>query len=512
MRLIIFLAFFTLFSFIISAQNGVSNWKKVAFDKTKDDSVRLKAIYELAFHFKEAIEYDSVIYYLDYGLSIAEKNKALSNNALELELRKGWVYIHQSRFYDAIESTRKLIERSKAVQNDDYISKGYLNLSSTYSLLEEYEEAQKYMDSLLELIKTLDVSNQVEVYGLQGQINIGKKNYKEALKNLFYAKNKTKTLNVYSAPIDLTLGECYLELNMLDSALFYAQTAYNKEIELSDKADAAILFAEILVRKNENDKGVGLLVESINLSKQLGDYYNLKEASHALLSLKDHLDGKIDLVELYEIYAEALDKTSAEEKTKEFYKNEYKRKVIEDEAKAKELRLISQFKQREEQKRMQTAQERKQIIIIVIFSFVLIGLFFIYRSRVKTAKHQLNLSLKEVEILKQKIAGRNFLENKSNVNSNNIILDRNAIESKCNSSLNDTDWKILTLLVDEPTMTNAQLAEAVFLSYEGVRSSLKRLYLAFDLSNTPGKNSLRMKLILSALSYSGGEYQAVNGT
>ena len=118
-------------------------------------------------------------------------------------------------------------------------------------------------------------------------------------------------------------------------------------------------------------------------------------------------------------------------------------------------------------------------------------------------QHEIDLLLKEIEHLKSGMMKRYMKNNVDHFKTTE--LSRKSIEKKINAELNETDWTVLTSLVDKPTLSNSELAEIVFLSYDGVRSSLKRLYSLFDLSKSTEKSGILMKLIFAALTYSNSE-------
>jgi ABC-type antimicrobial peptide transport system permease subunit len=66
-------------------------------------------------------------------------------------------------------------------------------------------------------------------------------------------------------------------------------------------------------------------------------------------------------------------------------------------------------------------------------------------------------------------------------------LNRGHLEKAIGRTLNQTDWNVLNLLFDNPTMTNANLAERAFLSIDGIGSSLRRMYGYFNITETKYK-------------------------
>ena len=66
-------------------------------------------------------------------------------------------------------------------------------------------------------------------------------------------------------------------------------------------------------------------------------------------------------------------------------------------------------------------------------------------------------------------------------------LNRDSLEQSLGRALNETDWNVLNLLLDDPAITNAKLAERACLSVDGIGSSLRRMYGYFDITETKYK-------------------------
>jgi hypothetical protein len=492
------LLLFSLGVFSSFCQDNIQESRSIVFDENIDDSIKLVHISQISNYYKNSTKYDSVLYFLDLGIKVSEKSKSLSSYELDFMAKKGWLYIHTNRYYEAIVQMRRLGERSKEVNDANKLAVSYLNIASVYVLLNEVDQAQEYVNKVFERINDLNSSDQKLIYGVQGQIDRANNNYKSALKNLFYARKMAFENDEYYGDVDLEIGFVFDLNNQSDSAIYYIESAYKLSPNHPDnRSESAISLAKIRIKNEDIASAIDLLFEAVDLGKKIGNYDHIKEAVSLLFSLKVDLSGRVNLIELHELYEEAIERAYSQKETQEFYKNEYKNKVLESRAKTKELKLKQKIKERE----TESANERKQFIIVVIFSLIIISLFFIYRLRVRSSRHELSLLLKEIEFLKEKIEARSFLNGTAR-SANKVNLDRAVIESKLNVKLNDTDWKVLVLLVDNPSLTNSEIAESIFLSYEGVRSSLKRLYNSFDISGSTGKKSMRMNLILATLGYS----------
>ena len=88
--------------------------------------------------------------------------------------------------------------------------------------------------------------------------------------------------------------------------------------------------------------------------------------------------------------------------------------------------------------------------------------------------------LEEIKFLK---------ENKVNaiLDSNKLELSKQKIDSHLNRVLNETDWRVLLILLDNPMVLNKEIAEKSNMSIDGIGSSLRRMYDYFEINQTKYK-------------------------
>ena len=82
---------------------------------------------------------------------------------------------------------------------------------------------------------------------------------------------------------------------------------------------------------------------------------------------------------------------------------------------------------------------------------------------------------------------------------NQVNLNLELLEDYINQKLNKTDWKVLNELVQDPIISNKMIAEKIFMSVEGVSSSLRRMYIYFDIDDTRYK---KIALVMKAIGVS----------
>ena len=98
--------------------------------------------------------------------------------------------------------------------------------------------------------------------------------------------------------------------------------------------------------------------------------------------------------------------------------------------------------------------------------------------------------LQEIEILK-KSASKGL-----KISMDTLPLDRVAIEKYINRSINETDWKVLNILLNDPSISNNEIAKLAYMSLDGIGSSLRRMYEYFELKDTKYKKiALIIKVI-----------------
>ena len=85
------------------------------------------------------------------------------------------------------------------------------------------------------------------------------------------------------------------------------------------------------------------------------------------------------------------------------------------------------------------------------------------------------------------------------VNPADYKLSRSKIEKAIGRRLNDTDWKVLQTIQSNPVISNAKIAESVYLSINGIGSSLRRMYEYFGIQDSKYK---KISLVMKSIEYS----------
>lgn len=146
--------------------------------------------------------------------------------------------------------------------------------------------------------------------------------------------------------------------------------------------------------------------------------------------------------------------------------------------------------------KIQFNSRRNQFLIVGLT--LLLGLatgFYVRKKYRYFLETQINL-LKKIEELKEKLATQTI---SSTGKRKELSLDKTKIETAINNKIGESSWLILNLIFENPSISNKEIAEKVSLSIEGVSSSLRRMYTAFDVK---GKGNKKVTLLMKAVNIS----------
>ena len=128
---------------------------------------------------------------------------------------------------------------------------------------------------------------------------------------------------------------------------------------------------------------------------------------------------------------------------------------------------------------------------VLLFSLLLLAIYI----GNKKSREKRDILLAEIEQLKSEGPKELIVSPKK------FELSRIRLESHIGKELNDTDWKVLQILFNNPMIMNKEIAEEAFLSVDGIGSSLRRMYKSFKIQETKYK---KMALLLEVMKLSNG--------
>ncbi|WP_162523863.1 tetratricopeptide repeat protein [Flavobacterium sp. LMO8] len=402
----------------------------------------------------------------------------------------GNVYANQKNYKKALQYFSNSFTIYKKIKDKNGESRMLSSIGNVYLYIQNYDLALAYYQKALTTIKNIDVPPRsiAVIYLNIGWTNYELKKFKEAqlynekaIEILEETKDKFFLLNGYT-----TLARIHRDLNQLKMAAEYADKSLvlSKELNVSEFITISqIIHAQIDLKKGNSDiaknKGENILK---NLDKKAN--LELKEELYDILykcyQAENNPKKSLEMFQKYTIYKDSIQL----EKNKITLIREVIKKEFDTILQEKDLKI------KKEKAELELAQLKKTYGIILGSILLITCIIFYYNRNIKKNRKKREELLQEIEKLKSNDT-TNLV-----VNSNDFILSREKIEVFINKKLNDTDWNVLNILQKEPDISNKELAEKAFMSVDGIGSSLRRMYLYFDIKESKYK---KISLIMEAI-------------
>ena len=423
---------------------------------------------------------------LKQSISLFEKINE-PKNLIAIQSNIGSIYKEQKDYLKAFNSfntSLKIIRDFKLKTSEARI---LTEIGDIYNTLNELDLAMEYFDKSLTICVSNKISKQNQIGSIflkKAEIYYKKQQYNQALEYSNKAIIEFNDTNNKNA-----LSNCYMLLAKANKKLFekdLALTFTNKALAINYELDnnSKIIEAQIL-------KSYLLLDTKPAQAK------NLSEKSLQLIKPETSNQIKADLYKLlYECYKKSNQTNRAlsmiEKHTifrDSFQLEKNKILIIKETIKSQYEQKLQQNKSINEKENAIVKLTYTYRIYFVISITTLLVILFVYIFRTKSVKTR-----KELDALLLKI---NALKRKEKLNllvdASNFELNKEKIQASINRKLNKTDWSVLNVLLNNPEASNKEISEKVFLSIDGIGSSLRRMYQFFELKETKYKKVLLIK-------------------
>lgn len=404
----------------------------------------------------------------------------------------GNICVYQGDYYGALKSFFQALDVYEKCKESQSIELVNSSIGSLFALTRNFDLALEYYKK---------VSDRLELRGERGrpmgillnnmgwaQYQLG--NYKEAreyylkgnarfeaLSELFFLVSGCRDL----AKIELELGNIEVAKQLALKSLKLNDKLRINEGELESK----MILANTMSVANLDGKIELLMpfwdeIHSYKSTAIKSDYFELM---YTIFKLKGAVKRALGA---HEMYARYNDSVNAEiyrfNIVTEHMKREYKMQMM-------QARSVHEFEKQQ--------LRHSQLIVIMAASmsaFLVVGFFLwiLQRTRQRN-RYKLQQLYSEFEKLKLSAS------NQWATPLSDVQLNKGQIEIFIGQKLNETDWRVLNVLLLDPMQTNISMAEKVFLSKDGLGSSLKRMYELFDIQETKYK---KLALISRAIAYS----------
>jgi tetratricopeptide (TPR) repeat protein len=434
---------------------------------------------------------DTAMHYLKNALLIWQNLGNKKEESLTLN-NVGQIYENLFNYVEAIKSYQQSIDISKQVNNKMLIASNYKSIGSIHDRCGNTTLALNYYRRAIEITKEIDFRTDIaEINYKIGIIYFNQEKFEEAE---FQIK---KAQDIY---MKLKADEEVIRCNLALTRIYKKKGNFQKAIDgLNEILDLPLDQSTPYIQTSA-------WVELADINKIVGNYdYAVKFAEKALSSINknQHLELQARIYStLYIAYDSLKDESRALENFKKYatlndsvFNKEQMILVQRIESKYYADKKQQELKKKEQELLINNLETSNQRLVFIVTTVLLIIVFLsIIRIKSNNRKSERRYLLKEIEMLKSiAIANNTALANQSIINGE---LDRDKIHNAISGTLNDSDWKILTILCKNPTMNNRKISEQVNLSFDGVRSSFKKMYRLFDIQNS--NENQRMSLVIKA--------------
>ncbi|MDC1024679.1 tetratricopeptide repeat protein [Flavobacteriales bacterium] len=476
--------FHDLFSLVLpeSTLSVLDYYHELAISKGADRQVYRSAIRKgNILRLQDRIDEARTHYY--EALVIAKK---INNARLEAIIigNFGNLHLDQGEYFESIKKYNKA-KKIFSTEDDKLGEARMLNgIGAINSRIGNNDIALIHYEEALNIYKELDAKN-ISYPILNSTtilMNIGLLHYEnkllakaeasflEALKILEPYNYKIYILGCYN-----TLARLYLELNQIESSLLYANKGFDIAKELDTQS--GILLSQILlatidyqINKDRSIEQLANIFESVSENGSLEMKREVSELLYLGYKFQNKLDLSLKMYELYNLFNDSIQKNvDSYAIARENVKNEYEKILFESQL------------ENEKEKNILKLNQIKKIVSVIFISIVLVLLLIyliIFNNKKNNTKR--DALLEQIKFLKENKVG-------AILDSNTFELSKQKIDTYLNRVLNETDWNVLLILLDNPMVLNKEIAEKSNMSIDGVGSSLRRMYEYFEVHETKYK-------------------------
>jgi tetratricopeptide (TPR) repeat protein len=519
------------FSISSTAQQlNIDSLKDVWNDETQADTTRLKSIKKFSWDGYLYSQPDSAFYFAQLQYEFANK-KGLQKQMAEALNTQGVSFVIRGNYNKAIGYFNRYLKIVEKIDNKSGIAKALNNFGAIYFRQGNYSKSINYYTQSLKLNQEIDsklgtanaLNNIGNIYIDQGDYNKAIDYYSQSLKikeeigdksgiagclnNLgnssFDRQNYEDALNYYLRSLEImgeigskqgiakvlnNIGNIYIKQLNYNKSLDYYTKSYNIRKEIDDQPGMASSLNRIgtLYNKSENyTKAINFSSKALTIAKEIGTAVEIEDAAKNLYEAYKKTNQhqlSLEMYELYNIMHDSLENIAAQKEImRQEFKYNYDKQTLADSLAFEQQRKVDALTYQSERKTTIGG-----FILFLLLITVLLWIRFI-KNKAERTKLLQEIKIYKAEAVAKMISSKSIEEQ--------LHLDKEKIELVIDSTLNNSDWKILNALYKNPAISNKELAEIVSLSVEGTSSSLRKMYRLFNVKTARNQ---RIALVIEA--------------
>lgn len=400
--------FFILFSLEFSfAQTNTDSIYKVFNNKTLSDTIRLKAIHQLAWSILNSNPNTS-LFLAGQELKFAKEKKLKKWQARAFNTIAA-AYEDKSNYPEALDNNLKSLKIREEIADKQGIANSLNNIGNVYKALENNEKALDYLVRSLKLQEAL--GNKRGIAALLNNVGNLYNQMFEFEKSLDYQFRSLKMEEEEGDKQKMSLslnniGNNYLALHQYEKALEYFNHSLSMKKELGDKQGIARTLGnlgQVYFKLKQYNKALQYSTNSIELSKEIGDLNLEREFQILLYHIQKSIGNSEKALEHYERFVLLKDSIFKEENQKLIIRKEMNYEFEKKEA----------INKLEQDKKEAIAKEEKKnqrvilfsviggLLVVIVFSFFLYNRFRITAKQKSIIEKQKNLVDEKNEELNQ---------------------------------------------------------------------------------------------------------------
>ena len=439
--------------------------------------------------------------------------------AYEAHLRRGGLLNYRGQNEEALDAYDKA--EAVALSLGDSLRLGSVekNRGIAHASRKEYVDALEHLSSAATCYRAVGDSARARevgmalgsVFALLGDHVLAKAHYQQIARELPYGAGHDRL----RALLDLNLGWSQYKLAEFESAIELSLKAlaklrkYNSGFHIAgcltnlaqihlDRGDLELAMAYVDSGTTQCET-IGAVEDLLACDLMRADIERQMGKPKMALQLLDRIENEIQgqgdfelLEEFHGIrYAAFKALNNAEEALSEHEKLQLYHDSVQAQTNSFAIARAAYEKDKEHQIRMvemnaqlqrdrQSLSQLRMVLGLVVGFGAVLAMLVVFILKMRAAQEEKRQQLlDEIHFLKS--AGRNVTIPTFE------SLNRDSLEQSLGRALNETDWNVLNLLLDDPAITNAKLAERACLSVDGIGSSLRRMYGYFDITETKYK-------------------------
>ena len=393
---------------------------------------------------------------------------------------RGNVYVQLNQYVEAVRHFNRAMEFYVYAGDDERACKMRMSLGNVFMLIDHYTLAMDQFEMLQE-----EISEEHHMGYFPGllELNMGwcafkLKDYDRA--SALYTSALTtlerEGKGFFVAGCHENMAALSEELGALDDALEHQVTAMQIYRDLGSRGDELECLLSIAKLTLPSDPAEALRMASENqqeLLAQLG-YDSKRKLFHVLYQAYKVLGEESKALEMHESFVLYDDSLQSEKHSLAVLRAAYEKDV---EHQIETLQWAG-----EQERSLQEIKQLKTVFALVLGFVVMLGLLITYIVKIQRwHQNKRDKLLSQIDVLRSKKTKKLAFEHSG------IELDFDLLNQSLGRTLNETDCKVLNILLENPSITNRDISEIANLSVDGIGSSLRRMYEYFGIKETKYK-------------------------